>query len=262
MVNRKSRNSSKRKTKVISQTKSSTGCSPNQQYTPIKTEFNLPQREDKSTSVNWEFLESFPVGSKVEFSFKEQSRDTCGVRMGKVVFDGIEYQATIFPPNARELHFANRIAALHNRKKAFPIDEDGRFLRSGKRMLPSDQLQKGLVDLKKSEEISLKDNIKCVHNNTVNVEPELSLKRFKLAEPGNEVNSSPIERLTCMTSSKINEMFASEAQRSSVANVHPNRQLSQIAQPALVSAQKRSAVRNLKSSKKTKNDFASRNSRR
>ncbi|KAL7674842.1 hypothetical protein ACOME3_001117 [Neoechinorhynchus agilis] len=92
-------------------------------------------KEDKSTEIEHEELETYAKGTEVQFYFKEESRDECGVRTGKVILDGVEYQATITHPNAREMHFESRVAAHNRPRKPPPEPEGGLRLRSGRKML-------------------------------------------------------------------------------------------------------------------------------
>ncbi|KAL7674847.1 hypothetical protein ACOME3_001122 [Neoechinorhynchus agilis] len=97
-------------------------------------------KEDKSTEIEHEELETYAKGTEVQFYFKEESRDECGVRTGKVILDGVEYQATITHPNAREMHFESRVAAHNRPRKPPPEPEGGLRLRSGRKMLSAIEL--------------------------------------------------------------------------------------------------------------------------
>ncbi|KAL7674839.1 hypothetical protein ACOME3_001114 [Neoechinorhynchus agilis] len=84
-------------------------------------------KADKSTEIEHEAFETYAKGT--------ESPEMNGGPMEKVILDGVEYQATITPPNAREMHFESRVAAHNRPRKPPPEPEGGLRLRSGRKML-------------------------------------------------------------------------------------------------------------------------------
>ncbi|KAL7671388.1 hypothetical protein ACOME3_006287 [Neoechinorhynchus agilis] len=210
MTNRKSRKVSnlttgKQKTKSQSSRRSSTPSITLPISSMIQTTTSTSGIicEDKATEIEAEFFEKYPAGSEVDFLFRKLTKTPCGIISGRVILHGVEYFGTICPPKARDVHFAKRVASMHNRKKAQPVTDNQRCLRNGKH-LPNRSFTGSEVDKLADDEAE----VKCAEKSADAEFVAVKIKTCSTNSIDHEQNASPIERLTCLTSSKIDEMFA------------------------------------------------------